>query len=573
MALSGSFSGGIAGDKYKLRVDWSATQNTSGNTSKITMVLYLVQASTWSLNISARADNTASINGVGYTWDAPAISNSGGKTTKLATITSGNIAHNADGTKTVSLSAKFDIKATISGAYYSSISASASVTLNTIPRATQPALSASSVDMGTAVTISMPRASGDFTHDLAYSFNSGSWVSIATERGTSHSWTVPDLASQIPNATSGALTIRCITKNGSTTVGTKTVSMTAKVPSSVIPTISAVSTTEATAGLAAQFGAFVQNKSTLTVAVTAAGAKGSTIKAYKSTLLGQTYTTRTFTSGLLTSSGSVTIATQVQDSRGRWSATKQTTITVLAYTKPQVQALTAWRANSAGAADEGGIYAAIAYRYSVSSLGSKNTAAMKIEYKRTSLENWATLLTGTSLSANTTAKPTTPTFSLDYQWDIRITVTDWFGASATYSATLPSEKVVAEVLADGTGLSIGKTCEASGLDIGWPIVGEVLNIGSQSGQVKLHGGLLIQWGVTAITPEAADTPTTKQVNFPQAYKANPLVWATPATTVPQSVSVGAVRSGVSDPLKAINIVLTRSSTTATSVNWLALGPG
>lgn len=573
MALSGSFSGSIAGGKYKLRVDWSATQNTGGNTSKVTMVLYLVQASSWSLNISARADNPASIAGTAYTWDASAINNGGGKTTKLATITSGNIAHNADGTKTISLSARFDIKATISGTYYSSISASTSVTLNTIPRATQPTLSASSADMGSTVTINMPRASSNFTHDLAYRFNSGSWVSIATGRGTSHSWTVPDLASQIPNTTSGTLTVRCSTKNGGTTVGTKTVSMTAKVPSSVIPTISAVTTTEATAGLAAQFGAFVQNKSALAVAITAAGAKGSTIKAYKSTLLGKTYTTRTFTSGLLTSSGTITISTQVQDSRGRWSAAKKTNVTVLAYSKPQIQAFTVWRADAAGAADENGIYAAAAYRYSVSSLGSKNTAAMKIEYKRTTLTNWATLLTGSALSANTTAKPTTPTFSLDYQWDLRLTVTDWFGASATYSATLPSERVVAEILADGTGLSIGKTCEASGLDIGWPIVGEVQNMGAQVGQVKLHGGLLIQWGAVSITPEAADSPTTKLVTFQQAYKSTPMVWVSPATTVPQNVSVGAVRTGVSDTLKGINVVLARNSTTATTVNWLAIGPG
>lgn len=573
MALSGSFSGSIAGGKYTLRVDWSATQNISGNTSKVTMVMYLVQASSWSLNISSRADNAASIAGTGYTWDAPAISNGGGKTTKLATITSGNIAHNADGSKTVSLSAKFDIEATISGTYYSSITASTSVTLNTIPRATQPTLSASSVDMGSSVTINMPRASSSFTHDLAYRFNGGSWVSIATGRGTSHSWVVPDLASQIPNATSGTLTVRCITKNGSTTVGTKTVNLTAKVPSSVVPTISAVSTTEATAGLAEQFGAFVQNKSTLAVAITAAGAKGSTIKAYKSTLLGKTYTTRTFTSGLLTSSGTLTISTQVQDSRGRWSAAKKTTITVLAYAKPQIQALTAWRVDANGNADEKGIYAAVAYRYSVSSLGSKNTAALRIEYKRTTLTNWATLLTGSALSANTTARPTTPTFSLDYQWDIRATVTDWFGATATFSATLPSEKVVAEILADGTGLSIGKTCEGPGLDIGMPIVGEIQNMGTQSGQVRLHGGLLLQWGAVTITPGAADTPTTTLVTFPHQYKTTPLVWVSPVTTVPQRVFVGAARSGVDDTTKAINIVLTRTDLTATGINWLAIGPG
>ena len=111
MALSGSFSGSIRSGNYKLRVDWTATQSVSGNTSKITATMYLVQASSWSLNIASRSDNKTTINGTGYTWTSPAISNSGGKTTKLATVTSGNIAHDADGTKSVTLSAVFNIDA------------------------------------------------------------------------------------------------------------------------------------------------------------------------------------------------------------------------------------------------------------------------------------------------------------------------------------------------------------------------------------------------------------------------------------------------------------------------------
>ena len=115
MALSGTFSGSAVSGNYKLRVDWSATQNIANNTSKITCVMYLVQASSWSLGIGTRDDNVTTINGTNYTWSSPAISNSGGKTTKLATVTSGNITHNADGTKSVTINAVFELNATISG--------------------------------------------------------------------------------------------------------------------------------------------------------------------------------------------------------------------------------------------------------------------------------------------------------------------------------------------------------------------------------------------------------------------------------------------------------------------------
>lgn len=572
MALSGSFSGSAVSGNYKLRVDWSATQNVSNNTSKITCVMYLVQASSWSLGIGSRDDNATTINGTRYTWTSPAISNSGGKTTKLATVTSGNITHNSDGTKSVSISAVFELNATISGTYRDTITASATVTLNTIPRATQPTLSASSADMGATVTVSMPRASSNFTHDLSYKLESGSYVSIATGRGTSYSWTVPDVASQLPNATSGKLTLRCITKNGSTTIGTKYAYLTAKVPSSVVPPAPTLAIEEATSGLAAQFGAYIQNKSKLKVSIAATGVKGSSITAYQTTLLGKTYTGSSWTSPILTGKGTVSLVTKVKDSRGRWSAAKTTNVTVLEYATPQINTLQARRVNASGNADEQGQYISVQYKYSVTSLNSKNTARMLMEYKRTNDTTWTQLLTGTALSVNTTAKPATPTFSIDNQYDIRITVTDWFGSSRTSTTTLPSGAVILDLLANGKGIAFGKVAEVEGIDFGWDIVGS--NAVTGSGILRL-GGLLVQWGNVNITPTAAGTATTVIVTFQRAFTGTPTVLATPVTGVPHTLAVGTQRSTdlVGDPKVAMAITLTREGTTTTGINWLAIGPG
>lgn len=572
MALSGSFSSSILSGNYKLRVDWAASQNISNNTSKITAVIYLVQASSWSLNIGTRSDNSTTINGTKYTWSTSAINNSGGKTTKLATVTSGNITHNADGTKSVIISATFNLEATISGSYRGSITASATITLDTIPRATTPTISTSSADMGTTVTVTMDRASSSFTHDLAYKLGSGSYVSIAAGLGTSYSWTVPDVADQLPNATSGKLTLRCITKNGSTTVGTKYVYVTAKVPSSVVPTVGTVSVAEATAGLAAQFGAYIQDKSKAKVTISASGAKGSTITAYQTTLLGKTYMGSSWTSGVLTNSGTISLVTKVKDSRGRWSVAKTTTISVLAYSAPQVQELAAYRVNASGTADEQGEYIAVQYRYSVTSLGSKNTAMTVIEYKKTSEDTWTQLLTGTALSVNTTATPTTLTFSTEYQYDVRLTVTDWFGTVRMYTTTLPSGAVILDLLANGKGIAFGKAAEAEGVDFGWNVVG--FEAAAGSGILRL-GGFLVQWGNVNITPSVAGTPTNAIVTFTQPFTATPTVLATPVSNVPQSLAVAVQRSAdlVGDPKVATAITLTREGTTTTGVNWLAIGPG
>lgn len=469
MATSGSFSASIKDGKYTLKVDWSASQSVTNNTSKITAVMYLVQASGWPLNISTRSDNSTTINGTKYTWSSPAVNKSGG-TTKLATVTSGNIAHNSDGTKSVTISATFNIRATISGTYYSTITASKTVTLDTIPRATTPTLSSTSVFMGDSVTISTPRASSSFTHDLAYQFAGGSWVSIATGVGTSRAWTVPDLASSVPNAANGAMTIRCITKNGSTTIGTKTVSMTAKVPTTAAyqPTISAVTLTEAASEVGSHFDAFIQSKSKIKAAITAAGAKGSTIKSVSTTFLGGTYSGSSWTTGVIGSSGSLSMKTTVKDSRGR-TASKTTTITVMAYTKPQVQQFDVYRVKVVGdelVPDNDGTHALVEYAYSVNTLNNENTAKAVIQYKPTTETEWTTIFTDESLvidgsSFSTVGRVTE--LSTDLQYDFRIVVTDYFGAQSTAPALLPSGEVIIDILADGSGIGIGTTATLPGV--------------------------------------------------------------------------------------------------------------
>lgn len=500
MALSGSFSGGVLNDKYKLRVDWSATQSVANNTSTITCAMYLVQASGYRLFVSSRSGNTTVINGTSYSWTAAAVNGGAGSTTKFATVTSGAIAHNADGTKSITITATYYIKATLSGTYYEKITASATITLDTIPRATQPILSASSADMGTDVTISTPRASSSFTHDLAYSFAGGSWVSIAPGVATSYSWTVPDLATSIPNTTSGTMTIRCITKNGSTTIGTKTVLLTAKVPTSVVPTVSSVSVAETVSGLAAQFGAFVQGKSAIKATISASGAKGSTIKAYSSTFLGKSYTSSSWTSDTLADDGTLTITTKVQDSRGRWSSPKYTTVTVLPYSAPQTKELTVYRCDSNGNAKDDGAYMSVSWSYGVATVGNKNTASMRIDYKRTTETSYSSspLVSSTELEGSGLMLITSTTFSADYQYDVRMTVTDWFGASATYVTTLPTAKVIMDIGADGLGVAFGKTSEKDAFEVSMKA-----EFGDQVGFVKemtclspakLSGG---QWVHTA----------------------------------------------------------------------------
>lgn len=455
------------------------SQNVAANTSNVTVAVRI----SWTYGSFNRNSKSGwvKIDGTQYNFSSgfnASETTSGSQTIFTKTV---DVTHGSTGAKTLTCSASYT-----TGVSAGTITASANKTLTTIPRATTPTLSASSADMGGNVTINTPRAASGFTHDLAYSFAGGSYVAIATGVGTSYSWTTPDLASSIPNATSGTVTVRCITKSGSTTIGTKTVTMTLKVPSSVVPTISAVTLAETVSGLAAQFGAFVKGKSKIKTTITAAGAKGSTIKSYSATFNGKSYTTATFTTPAVTAAGSLSMVVKVTDSRGR-TASKTVTATVLDYTTPAINALQVYRVDATGASDPNGDHIAVRYKYAVASVSGKNTATLRIEYKLSTGTSWTTLLTGSALTADTTAKPASPTLSTDYQYDVRLTVSDWFGTQATRTTVLPSGAVILDIRADGLGLGLFTTATREGVDFGKSAKGAVLGLWEATGKIPENG--------------------------------------------------------------------------------------
>lgn len=577
MATSGSTS--VAVTNYDtLKFTWTEkSQSITDNTTTVTWKLQLIASSSGYINSTASKSWSVTVNGVKYSGsNTVGIANNATKTLASGTTT---IAHSADGTKTFSYSFSQQFSITFSGESIGTKSGSGKGTLDTIPRATTPTVSASSVYMGSAVTISTPRAASAFTHDLAYSFLGGSYVSIATGVGTSYSWTTPDLASKIPNVTSGTVTIRCITKNGSTTIGTKTVTMTLKVPADVVPTISSIAVTEATEDIAAQFGAFVKGMSTLSVSVTAAGAKGSTIASCKTTLDGVKYDGLNFTSGVLATAGSLSLVATVTDSRGRSvSFTKK--ISVLDYYLPEVVEFTAYRVDEAGNAKDDGEYLRVEYAYKVAPVNNKNTATMTVDYKRSAATSWEKpLLTKTDLEGSGDRKFTTK-FSSDYQFDICLKVVDWFGEEASYTVVLPTAKVILDLKANGNGIAFGKTSEFDGFELAMPTQAESFKmmgvrqheIGESYGHVLYNSGLLLQWGAVSITPTAINTVTQAVINFPIPYAERPHISGTLMANSPQVVSWG---MGVGDTAEAsltsLRIYMNRSTLHATTIRWMALG--
>ena len=466
MALSGTISNSIHSGHYTLRISWSATQNITANTSTITAKMYLVQDPSWSLNIASRS-NACTIDGVTSSFSSPAISSNGGSTILLGTV-SRTVNHNADGSRSVGISATFNINATISGTKYNNITASGTVTLDTIPRVSSFSLSASSVVLGNAITISITRQSTAFTHRIKYSWGQQSGT-IATGVATSQAWTVPlSLANYIPNGTSGTCYITVETMNGSSVIGSQTKSFTATVPTSIVPSISSVTLSDPSGNVPSSFGVYVKGKSTLRVVTAAAGSYGSTISSYSVQANGATYRESDITTGVLQTVGVQSVVVTVTDSRGRTASTTKS-LTVYDYHTPIISTFDVKRVNASGNDDDEGENVKIVYAAQRAPVNDKNGGSLAIYYKASTDTNWITAVSTASVPSTVNNTITVKNISVNSTYTFRIDVADSF-VSSSRTEQVQTAEVVMDFLSDGRGMGIGKVAELSDtLDVAWAL--------------------------------------------------------------------------------------------------------
>lgn len=195
MALSGTFQN-YPVSSFGLYCEWSGVQSVTGNYTDVTLKVYL---SYYTLEVGARSDSTISINGVSETYTAPAIDDySSGWKKKLLKTKTVRVSHNADGTKSgVVLSASWRFSGTYSGVSVGTITASTTVTLNSIDR-TAPTVSCT-VSNITANGFRISAASSATADQWFYSLdNGGSSTLFSSTAGTSASITLSNLS---PNTT------------------------------------------------------------------------------------------------------------------------------------------------------------------------------------------------------------------------------------------------------------------------------------------------------------------------------------------------------------------------------------
>lgn len=449
MALSGTITGVYRG--YTLQANWAAVQDISGNCSDITIRHVLVIGSAYSLHISSRS-NTCTVDGAAQNYTSPAINQKGGSAA-LGTTTH-RVNHNADGSKTCTISDVFNVNATIDGSQVSSITASGSITLDNIPR---QATITSATDFTDTGTPSLQYSdAGGFTADAYLGFapvGSGTQImrkgAITGKSGT-YTFDLTDAERETLRAacTGVSMPVRYVLR---TFIGgqeyyswlDRTMSM-----SDAAPILGSVTYADANAATVAVTGdnqVIVQRQSALQVTFGAATAqKGATIVEYSATFAGVTKTASSVVAldlGKVDVSSDVPLVFSVTDSRGLKTSTTLT-VKVESWGEPTSTVALARKNNFEPETH----VTAIAW---CASLDGNNEVSISAKYRKAgSSDDWSTVALANGVESTVTCER-------DYAYEWQVVTADKLG-STTQSLTLG--RGIPTFFIDTAKSSVGVNC-------------------------------------------------------------------------------------------------------------------
>lgn len=387
------------------------------------------------------------------------------------TLLSGStsVSHASDGTKSIALAFSLDM----ADYYYTPgpMSGSGTFACATIPRATTPTLSAATVNLGSEVTISVAgRASSGFSHVISATISGGS-VPIGTISASANpqsiAWTpANELANTIRNSRTKTIAIVCVTKQGSTTIGTKSADLTLNVPNTntfkPAAVVNMITEQDATVQSLFPLGTrLVQGKSKITVVGYGSGKYNATIKSIAYAVNGVDVDPPENVP--ITASGSIPIKVTVTDERGL-SGSSTETKTSLAYAAPKASGVKFQRADILGNADPGGEYLKIKFNATISSLDGQNANSYAVHVQKAGTSTWTSITSGTGTSISVNSVSSSAVLDADYSYTVRLRLTDSWG-DVDYFFEIGTGYTTVDYRNTGKGIAFGKVSEKDAFEV------------------------------------------------------------------------------------------------------------
>ena len=429
-------SASVANNTSKVRILWKSTQTGESHNLYTRTAKYYV-------SINGGTEKEYSIS---YTLPL--------ETTKTILDTTIPVPHKDDGSGTVKVRTWMDTR--ISAGV---VEKSQPITLTTIARAST-ITSAANVTLGNKCNVKWTPKSTSFRYKLEFSH--GSWKGttgvIHPNTTVSYGYTgykIPlDVANQITSSPpTGTMTVKLYTYSDS--AGTKQVgsadseTFTVTVPdnANTKPEVEMTLTPQSSLGSAFS-GLYIQGKTKVKATLSGEGNYKATIKSYSMKVDGKSYgSSANYTSGFLLKYGSVEVVGSAKDSRG-FEGTAKETIDVIAYSKPTINKVEAYRCDADGNPSDSGtclkIKATRGYHPVKSGTVQKNFCKIQYRYKVSdgSYSSWETIM-GDTASGNTVETDALLVGKLNVKntYTVQVRAIDTIGESSSTTIQIPTDKV------------------------------------------------------------------------------------------------------------------------------------
>ena len=474
--MSGTIVGARTGSYGpRIMIDWKVLeQDIAGNRSKVEAISYMDVAGT----ISYSGRNTVNITIDSSRTSKTAKSSSSGAWKRELNRHTAWVNHSSDGTRSITIASSYNVNISWLGQWISNISAGATVTLNSIPRAST--INSASIPYhlqapkgvasANSISISLSKKYSGYTHYIKLEHGNtfiGEWNNQSNPTSlvlnTTH---VDRMFKALPNSTSGTFKLTVTTKNGSSNIGSASVNITANLHSNSGPYFTSNTIGIAGSGTDKSWGVYIQSISKASIASSASAGLGATLRSISisqgSSVVGSSTGAKvSATSPTLTASGSVAFKYTVIDSRG--NKTEETkTISVLPYVNPSVNTFSAQRNATTSTT------ANISYNVSYSPVNGKNKLTIVSKYTGTASGtpvNKTFSGTGTARATDSSSYSVTNLNKFG-NFDFSITITDSLGNKSSNVYSMTSSALPLSLDKNNKGIGVGKDYTKGALDVG-----------------------------------------------------------------------------------------------------------
>ena len=430
---------------YWLSIQFSPGQQDIVNNQSYMAVYLSVHASNGYYAEHTNGTGLLTVNGVNYPFSGHYRVNGSSQVIHSVGVW---VPHNPDGSKTLYASASFDTR--VVGV----LTASNSATLTTIPRASSPTTSKSTVTFGESFDIYTHRKSTAFTHDVYVGVNNdiNSLIKIADKIQTDTSWTLPESWKDKFPDSNIKLLIRVFTFNGSTNLGRIDAPLVTVKPSSdMLPSATIEDKDETECNK--KYGGYVKHQSKIKIAVKPEYRYRATKKDERLKINGESPSVDE--SSLTPQKDKITIEATITDSRDSTiTVTKE--LQIIDWHAPVLTGVKVERCKANGESDAAGNYVNIKYSADIANVNDKNTKI--IEYELTRQGSYDGVQETEVLSTFKTSGSKVLPCHGDYSWEIKVSLRDDF-ETTEYTMPIGTAFTLVDYNQSGRGMAIGKVAE------------------------------------------------------------------------------------------------------------------